>query len=319
MPKFRIIFAVCLFGLSMLPGTVSGFDMTTMSEREKVQHLAKQRFQLSLALLKDIITQYIEDNRQNVMDFTHDEIGFLVEARQIVAREILIFRSGLQDPDFFLIDGKRRIAKTGNRPGHPIFIDQDLIASQNFEGKFEAIDYRQVIAILIHEVFHHIISVYDTKRWPHERLDWIGGIVANHVRDQITELVLDAVNFKGLSDFRPRLVVANFGDFAGYSEVYWISNGRLDKLTDHIARKIRCKFKRTRSATDFLIRGMLPEIEQSAFLQMIADISVHCPIQTGLSWEVDSPMSVEFRFRQNPETTTVMVDHESIAVWRASN
>jgi hypothetical protein len=83
----------------------------------------------------------------------------------------LIFDSELQNPGMFMIDGKVRVAKTGDQQGSPIYINSDLIYAQDAQGQYTAMDIPMAASVLIHELGHHF------KIQDHGLLDRVGTII----------------------------------------------------------------------------------------------------------------------------------------------
>ncbi|MGZ3771578.1 MAG: hypothetical protein ACXVCP_18620 [Bdellovibrio sp.] len=85
----------------------------------------------------------------------------------------LQFISSKEKPDFFILEGQPKIAKTGNKIGDIIYINQEMLYPLNGKGEYQVIDVPMAAMILIHELGHHH-GVID-----HNKLDQLGNRVAN--------------------------------------------------------------------------------------------------------------------------------------------
>lgn len=144
--------------------------------------LAEQNFTVAL--------ENLEKYAQLCLDL---EACQLNEAQRVVLRSIidtaavaraqenpLIFVSEKQEPGTFLIGGEMKVAKTGLKPGTPIYINTDMIYSKNIFGLVEPLSISQAVAVLVHELGHHV------SKLSHSELDLIGVRVSlmlqNHVQ-----------------------------------------------------------------------------------------------------------------------------------------
>lgn len=69
--------------------------------------------------------------------------------------EQIKFVSEKSTPGFFILDGEMKVAKTGSQIGSPIYINTDLIYTQNELGFSIPVSISEATAILIHELGHH--------------------------------------------------------------------------------------------------------------------------------------------------------------------
>jgi hypothetical protein len=81
---------------------------------------------------------------------------------------VLQFRPGHAMPRFFSVDGRLRVAKTGDHIGDPIYLNVDLLYVETENKMQQAIDLPMAISILVHELGHHH-GISD-----HDRLDRLG-------------------------------------------------------------------------------------------------------------------------------------------------
>ena len=91
----------------------------------------------------------------------------------------LIFQSEKQNPGTFILDCALKVAKTGSKIGDPIYVNTDLIYTTNSFGNSQATSVPMALAILIHEVGHHISSA------THAELDLLGVRVSLVLQDRI--------------------------------------------------------------------------------------------------------------------------------------
>lgn len=86
--------------------------------------------------------------------------------------EQIQFASEKNQKGFFIIDGEVKVAKTGNTIRSPIYINVDLIYTQNEMGYYIPASISDAVAILVHELGHHY------GNYSHTDLDLIGVRVA---------------------------------------------------------------------------------------------------------------------------------------------
>lgn len=67
----------------------------------------------------------------------------------------IVFASEKEHPGTFIVDGRERVAKTGDEVGSPILINLDLIYHQVGPHEVQAIDVPYAVGILVHELGHH--------------------------------------------------------------------------------------------------------------------------------------------------------------------
>ncbi|MFN8944155.1 MAG: hypothetical protein ACK5WZ_05985 [Pseudobdellovibrionaceae bacterium] len=108
-------------------------------------------------------------------------LALMIEAmpQEKKQEQVLIFISEKKAPGTFFLDNEVKVAKTGSTIGSPIFINTDLIYSQNSFGAYEAVSISEALAILIHEFGHHVTQT------SHEQLDLLGVKVAAFIQNQI--------------------------------------------------------------------------------------------------------------------------------------
>ena len=115
----------------------------------------------------------------------------------------LIFVSGREKPGFFNLgaDGQHRLAKTGDKPGSPIYINSDLIEVYDEAGR-PKFGLAEAMGIIAHELGHH----HGRKDSPERELDRFGAQLANHVRQNSEEAELKTSAGKTIrvSIHRPR-------------------------------------------------------------------------------------------------------------------
>lgn len=93
--------------------------------------------------------------------------------------QVLYFVSEQKFPGTFMLNGEMKVAKTGSKIGDPIYINTDLLYTQNSFGVYEAISIPQALSILIHEFAHHLTATSC------EHLDLLGTKVAAFLQNQI--------------------------------------------------------------------------------------------------------------------------------------
>jgi|GEM_PF-1504127 len=98
----------------------------------------------------------------------------LARATRLQPSQIL-FGSEKREPGSFFIDGQVRIAKTGNAPGTPIVINEDLVVRESDEGDLIPLDWLEIAAVIVHEHGHHLDAL--GLKIPHADLDRHGALV----------------------------------------------------------------------------------------------------------------------------------------------
>ena len=93
--------------------------------------------------------------------------------------QVIYFVSEQKFPGTFLLNGEMKVAKTGSRIGDPIYINTDLLYTQNSYGVYEAMTIPQALSVLIHEFAHHLTATNC------EHLDLLGTKVAAFLQNQI--------------------------------------------------------------------------------------------------------------------------------------
>lgn len=92
----------------------------------------------------------------------------------------------------FLIDGAVRIAKTGKSWGVPVIFNEDLLVREITPGNYEALDFFEVIGILVHEFGHHQEDFYvgytGKPFLRHEELDHLAAKVVKYLKDRTRKL-----------------------------------------------------------------------------------------------------------------------------------
>lgn len=94
-------------------------------------------------------------------------------------RDQIQFASELKTPGFFNVDGKIRVAKTGNKVASSIYVNVDLLYSKDEQGFVRAMNIAEATSMLVHEMGHH------HGNYTHEELDILGVKVANVLDMQI--------------------------------------------------------------------------------------------------------------------------------------
>lgn len=82
--------------------------------------------------------------------------------------DLIVFGSEKRSPGTFIIDGEPKVARTGSTVGHPIYVNVDMLYARNHLGYLEPINLSQAVAILIHELGHHV------SKASHLELDLLG-------------------------------------------------------------------------------------------------------------------------------------------------
>lgn len=106
-----------------------------------------------------------------------DILRSLPKAKENV--DLIVFASEARTPGTFIIDGEPKVARTGRTVGHPIYINIDMIYSLNKMNKLEPISLAQAVAILIHELGHHV------SKASHMELDLLGTKVSMLLQSRI--------------------------------------------------------------------------------------------------------------------------------------
>ena len=71
------------------------------------------------------------------------------------ADRLIAFKSGREEPGFFVIDGQIKIAKTGETVGSQIFVNLDLLYTKSPDGNIVPLPLSSAVAMLVHELGHH--------------------------------------------------------------------------------------------------------------------------------------------------------------------
>lgn len=120
---------------------------------------------ITLCLTSDFCK--IDKNQRTILE---QILAGLTEERQNT--EQIQFASENNQKGFFIIDGEVKVAKTGSKIGSPIYINVDLIYTQNEMGYYIPASISDAVAILVHELGHHY------GNYSHTDLDLIGVRVA---------------------------------------------------------------------------------------------------------------------------------------------
>ena len=136
------------------------------------------------------------------------------------------FLSEKKSPGTFIIDGLVRVAKTGNWPGAPIFINTDLLYTQNVDKSFSAVTISEAVAILIHELGHH----YSNDS--HESLDLIGVKVSLQLQKKLISTPLLPWN--------ENLSVIVFNNENGFPDVLILSGQDMLNLSSLFMKQAIC-------------------------------------------------------------------------------
>jgi len=96
----------------------------------------------------------------------------------------IVFASEKAKPGFFVIDGKLKIAKTGESVGSKIYVNEDLLYTKSPKGVARPLTLAGAVALLVHELGHH----HGEK--DHLKLDVLGGKVESllHGHSQTIEM-----------------------------------------------------------------------------------------------------------------------------------
>jgi hypothetical protein len=65
------------------------------------------------------------------------------------------FASEAEHPGMFMLDGKVRVARTGDDVGNPVAVNTDLIYTLDAQGHYVAMDIPMAVSVLVHEYGHH--------------------------------------------------------------------------------------------------------------------------------------------------------------------
>lgn len=144
--------------------------------------LAEQNFVVALENLEKYAQICLDLDACQLNDSQRAVLRDIIETAS-VARDLdkpLIFVSEKQEPGTFILNGEMKVAKTGLKPGTPIYINTDMIYSKNIFGLVEPLSISQAVAVLVHELGHHV------SKLSHSELDLIGVRVSlmlqNHVQ-----------------------------------------------------------------------------------------------------------------------------------------
>lgn len=132
-----------------------------LAEKNILQALANLEFYSKLCL--DGVRCNLSAKERKILA---DILRTLPKAKQNV--DLIVFASEKRAPGTFIIDGEPKVARTGSVVGHPIYINVDMIYSINRMNKLEPISLSQAVAILIHELGHHV------SKATHTELDLLG-------------------------------------------------------------------------------------------------------------------------------------------------
>jgi hypothetical protein len=144
---------------------------------------------------------------------------------------LIQFKSELENPGFFVIDNEPKVAKTGDAPASPIYVNIDMIYSKDSAGRTVPVSIPDAVAILVHELGHH----YGVAS--HEFLDLLGVKVGMFIS-------LQTYTTSPLP-FLPNFSVSAFNADADYSsspEIVLSSDDRSVDLTKDLLKASYCVF-----------------------------------------------------------------------------
>lgn len=118
--------------------------------------------------------------------FSSTELEVIKEISQNLApKEVRLlqinFKSGKEEPNFFLIDGNIKIAKTWTEKGAPIYFNTDLLYRVSQTGDIVPYSISRSTSLLLHELGHQI-GVEDCQL-----LDQMAIKAELEIRDQMSE------------------------------------------------------------------------------------------------------------------------------------
>ncbi|WP_413287726.1 hypothetical protein [Bdellovibrio sp. HCB337] len=94
-------------------------------------------------------------------------------------------------PENFTIDGAVRIAKTGSTWGSLVIFNEDLLTREVTPGNFEALEFFEIIGVLVHEFGHHQAEWLDKAGLPqlgHQELDELAVKVVTYLKDRTRQI-----------------------------------------------------------------------------------------------------------------------------------
>lgn len=98
------------------------------------------------------------------------------------ADQLIVFKSESESPGFFMVEGRLRIAKTGNYVGSPIFFNLDLLYKEDMRKVSTPLSLADAVGLLVHELGHHQ-GIAD-----HLKLDILGSKVQSNFFGQVRHM-----------------------------------------------------------------------------------------------------------------------------------
>lgn len=202
------------------------------SRTQVARHAAQQYFEVALAVLADVVRDSMLDGDLVLSRAERDALAMVARDAKL---EALVFRTA-QD-DFFVIDGEVRVARTGDHPGDPIYINNDLIVTERIPGYPQPISLANAQAVVIHEALHHVASA---RGWPHEAFDALAGRLSQYHQPKDYRYTIYDHLSPGLGYLKPQFIAIGFGNYWGYSRLFWLADGPVQELTAALEGRMDC-------------------------------------------------------------------------------
>lgn len=173
--RLLIVTTILGFSFSAQAWRFGGDDVGNgggLAEKNILGALANLEFYSKLCLDADVCR--LTSRERKILS---DILVSLPKAKQNT--DLIVFGSERQSPGTFIIDGEPKVARTGSTVGHPIYINIDMLYSVNTIKKIEPISLAQAVAILIHELGHHV------SKATHSELDLLGVKVSMLLQNRI--------------------------------------------------------------------------------------------------------------------------------------
>jgi hypothetical protein len=106
-------------------------------------------------------------------------------------------------PENFTIDGAVRIAKTGSTWGSPVIFNEDLLCVPTGNGQYEALEFFEILGILIHEFGHHQeqpLRDFGMPTLNHEELDELAVKTVSYLKDRTKRIHIGPDEVENLSE-----------------------------------------------------------------------------------------------------------------------
>ena len=145
----------------------------------------------------------------------------------------LIFDSEMQHPGMFMIDGKIRVAKTGISPGSPIYINSDLLYSQDANGQYTAMDIPMAASVLVHELGHH------QKILDHDLLDRVGTVIQLFLMHRIQQIGWNPMDPMATDAYQASAIGLG-GQPNTFDQLLISDTQGLTNLTEFLKSKVSC-------------------------------------------------------------------------------